>query len=137
LLLLARRHRRHDVAVEVEVAALVAAHEQQQFFDVAGADVDHDIGRGLQEFLQFGELSAAHGFALSVVGIDAFHRDDLAAGNARRQQVAGDGGFADVAGEVDDGEFHGISWDLSSGLLVWVLKKASATSRPRMPPGKS
>ena len=107
LLLQGRDGRDHEV-VEVLVAAAVLAHQGQQVFDVAGADVDDDVVDGLQVFLQLAELAAAQR-AGPVVGVDAFDRDDLGAVDARRQEMAGDRRLADVAGEVNDGYFHGRS----------------------------
>jgi hypothetical protein len=112
------------------LAVAVAVHQLEQLFDVACADVDHDVVDALQEFLQLCELPAADRHGLAVVGVDALHRDDLAARDPRGEQVAGNGGLADVAREVDDGEFHVDSLVGNSGLLGLALKNASAISRP-------
>jgi hypothetical protein len=107
VLLLERRHGRDHEVVEVLVAASVLAHQGQQVLDVAGADVDHDVVDGLQVLLELSELAAAQRLGLAVVGVDAFDGDHSGAFDAGRQEMAGDRRLADVAGEVNDGHFHG------------------------------
>ena len=106
LLLLQGRDGRDDEVVEVLVAAAVLAHERQQLFHVAGADVDDDVGDGLQIFLQLAELAAAQRARLAVVGVDALDGDDFGASDARSQEMAGDRRLADIARETNDGHFH-------------------------------
>ena len=134
MLLLAGWHRGYDIAVEVLLAVLVAAHQLEQFLDIARADVDHDVLHALQKLLQLRELPAADRHRLAIVGVDAFHRDDLAVGNARREQMTGHRGLADVARVVDDGELHGVSLVGKRGLISCEVKNASALSLPRRPP---
>ena len=135
LLLHERRNCGYDEAIEVLVASPVAVHQPEQVFDIAGADVDHDVVDGLQVLLQLPELSSTQCLALALVGIEALDGDEFCALDAGQQQVTGDGALADVAGEVEDCDLHRCSFERMRGLVIWPRMKTSATSLPLRRPG--
>jgi hypothetical protein len=47
--------------------------------------------------------------ALAIVRVDAFDADEFGAGKTGHQQMTGNGGFADVAGEVIDSEVFNLN----------------------------
>ena len=51
-----------------------------------------------------------------------------APGDARRQEMTGDRRLADVAGEVNDGDFHGAILERKSGLVIRPATNAAAMS---------
>ena len=110
------------------MASAVPAHECEQLFDIARTHIDDHVRGRLQIFLQQRELPTPDRHWIALDGIDTLHGNDLAIGDARGEQVACHRALADIAREIDDGEFHGESLGRSSGLLWWVLKKTSAMS---------
>lgn len=52
------------------------------------------------------ELTAAQRAVLAVVGAAAFDRDNLSAGDAQRQNMAGTRRLTNATREINDGHFH-------------------------------
>jgi hypothetical protein len=64
----------------------------------------------------------------NAVCIGAFDGDDLCAFDSRREEVPRDRRLADVAGEIDDGDFHGVILERRRGLVIRPFTNAAAIS---------